>query len=159
VTKIVVKHREAKAGEVGLFPVDQRGFEVTSRIKLGREVTCDVRKARNTRQLRLFWVIVDFVAMHCPMFEGKVTDDIAETLKVATGLVRKLVRADTGEVFYVVRSIAEKNLEQDKFDEFFRCACDVIANRWMASGTTPEDVRKELLLMVDGPGAIGSRVA
>lgn len=158
-TKIILKHREARAGELGLFPVDTRGADTTAKIKPGSEVTADVRRARNTRQLRLFWVIVDFVAMHCPLFEGRTEDDIADAVKVATGHVRKFISADTGEVFYVTKSIAETKLEQEEFEDFFNKACLVIATRWMPDGTAPDDVRRELLAMIDGPGAIGSKVA
>jgi hypothetical protein len=157
--KIILKRREARAGEIGLFPADARADEVCAKIKLGNEATADVRNARNTRQLKLFWVIVDFVSEHCELFEGRVKDDIAEALKIATGLVRRCIDIETGEVTNIVRSIAEDKLEQATFDDFFQKACLVIAQRWMPAGTTPESVRAELLAKIDGPGAIGSRVA
>lgn len=158
-TKIILKRREARAGEIGLFPTDARSDEVLGKIKIGHDAKCDVSNARNTRQLRLFWVIVDFVSEHCDVFEGRVKDDVAEALKIATGLVRRCIDIETGEVTNVVRSIAEDKLNQTDFDEFFQKACIVVAQRWMPAGTTPESIRAELLAMIDGPGAIGSKVA
>jgi hypothetical protein len=159
--KTILKLRPARPGEIGLFPDDARGFEVFNKLKnrVGKDVKTDVSFARNTRQLRLFWVIVDFVEQHCDLFEDVVQDNIAEALKIATGLVRNCIDIKTGEVTTVVRSMAEDKLDQETFDEFFQKACRVIAERWMPAGTTPESVRAELLRKIDGPRAIGSRVA
>lgn len=158
-SKIVVIKRAARGGEIGLFPVDGRGQEVVGRIALGKEVTSEVKQARNTRQLRLFWVIVDFVATHCPMFEGRMKEDIADAIKVATGHTKKLIDVGDGHVHVIPRSIGETNMTQEDFDEFFTAACLVIADRWMPQGTLPASIRAELVALIDGPHMVGSKVA
>lgn len=144
---------------MSLVPVDDQGRELLEKIKEGREVGCDIVRRRNPRHHRLYWAIVQFVQMHCPRFHDIPLHKIHTMLKLATGLVDTFIDAETGETFYTVRSIAWAAMDQSEFDPWFTEACKVIAHRWMPEGTTPEDVRKELLSMVDGPGAIGSRVA
>jgi len=93
------------------------------------------------------------------VFENVPIEKIKDAVKLATGLADTFVDAETGKTYYVLRSMSFASLDQAAFNSFFDEACMVIANRWMPAGTTPEDVRKELLAMVDGPGALGSKVA
>lgn len=158
-TEIILRHREARAGELGLFVVDEQGAEVVHKIKVGRDVKCDVIQSRHPKHHRLYWKIVQFVSLHCPIFENVPLDKIHVALKVATGLVDTVINAETGETFYVLRSISWASMDQTEFDPWFSEAVKVIAKRWMPVGTTVESVRAELLALIDGPGAIGSRVA
>lgn len=158
-TDIILRHREARAGELGLFPVDEQGADVVGKIKTGRDVRADVKQSRHPKHHRLYWQIIKFISMHCPLFENVARDRIHVALKVATGLVDTVINAETGETFYVLRSISWAAMDQTKFEPWFDDACRVIAHRWMPTNTTPESVRAELLALVDGPAAIGSRVA
>lgn len=159
-TEIILKSREARyEGERGLFPVDQEGSDLLHKIRLDKDVGCDVIQRRNPRHHRLFFAILKFVQLHCPLFENVPIEKIKTAVKLATGLVDTFVDQETGEPCYVVRSISWAACDQTEFNPFFDDACRVIAKRWMPEGTTSDDVRKELLSMVDGPGAQGSKVA
>ena len=137
-----------------LTPVDDEGLEVLARLKDGRDVMVDVTAARNVRQHRLAFQIFHFVKMHCELFSDASIDEIKDAVKLATGWVRRFVDADTAQTFYVCRSISFASCDQTEFNQFFDAAINVISNRWMPSGVTPEDVRRELILMVDGEHAV-----
>jgi hypothetical protein len=154
VTKIACR----KNGK-SLTPVDDEGLEVLARLKDGRDVMVDVTAARNVRQHRLAFSIFRFVKMHCELFEDASIDEIKDAVKLATGFVRRYVDADTCQTFYVCRSISWAACDQTEFNRFFDAAIDVIANRWMHAGITPEDVRRELILMCDGDHAVDRRSA
>lgn len=159
-TEAVWRYREARAGERGLFPVDDEAGDVLSKTKLGTDVTADVKRRRNPRHHRLFFAIIKFLSEHSQQFEQVPIEKIKTAVKLAVGHVDTFIDSQTGEVAYVVRSISYAAMDQTEFNAFFDEACKVIANRWMPAGTTPESVRKELLLMVDGPNAhYGTKVA
>lgn len=66
---------------------------------------------------------------------------------------RPYIDPTNGKTFFVVRSISYAAMDQTRFDAFFDRACFVIAERWMPAGTTSEDVRFEILEMINPPSA------
>lgn len=158
-TEAIFRYREARAGELGLFPVDEEGADLVGKIKVGKEVGCDVIQRRNPKHHRLFFAIVKFLQLHSDRFDETPIPKIKDAIKLATGLADTFIDAQTGQTYYVLRSISFAAMDQGAFNEFFDDACGVIAKRWMPAGTTVESVRKELLSMIDGPGALGSKVA
>lgn len=157
-TEIILRKRQARAGEIGMFPVDDEGAELIHKLKDGRDVGADVVQRRNPRHHRLFFAICKFVQMHSPLMGDQSIEEIKDALKLATGHVTRRVDTDTAQTYYVCKSISWAAMDQTAFNQFFDAACNVIARRWMPDGVTPEDVRRELIEMVDGPHAIG-RVA
>lgn len=159
-TEAIFKLREARPGELGFFPVDEEGAELMHSVKpVGRDVSMEVIQRRNPKHHRLAFAIFKFLQYHSDTFHDVPIDRIKDAVKLATGLVDTFVKQDTGEAYYVLKSISFAAMDQTKFNEFFDAAVKVIAERYMPEGTTPEAVRKELFAMVDGPGALGSRVA
>lgn len=156
-SEAVFKYRQARAGEQGLFPVDDEGAEVCRKLRLDRDVTCEVIQRRNPRHHRLLFAALNFVKMHCATFEAASIDQIKDALKLATGLADTFVDANTGKTYYVLKSISFAAMDQTRFNTFFDAATEVIASRWMPAGTTSEAVRRELIDLVDGP-AIGQRL-
>jgi hypothetical protein len=159
-TEAILKYRAARgAGDRGLFPVDDEGFQILGKLKLDKDVGCDVRARRNPRQHRLFFAILKFLQLHSERFEHAPIEKIKDAVKLATGLADTFIDAETGKTYYVLRSISFGSMDQSAFNSFFDDAVSVIANRWMPAGVTAESVRNELLEMVDGQGALGSKVA
>jgi hypothetical protein len=158
-SEVILRFRAARAGELGLFPVDDEGADLWQRLKVNRDVGAEVKQRRNPRHHRLFFGMLKFVKEHCETFERASLDQIKDALKLATGLVDTFVDQRTGETYYVLKSISFAAMDQATFSQWFEAATDVIAERWMPAGTTPDDVRKELFRLVDGPQAIGERVA
>lgn len=145
-----------KSGRM-LSPVDDEGLKALAKLPDGRDVMVEWKRSRNPRHHRLYWACVKFISEHCAGFEATPLDQIHVLLKVATGLVDTVIDPSNGVAFFTPRSIAFEALDQDEFEVFFNDATAVIATRWMPAGTTPESVRRELVLLVDGPGAVGER--
>jgi hypothetical protein len=142
-----------------LIPVDDEGLEVLAKLKDGRDVLVDVTAPRSVRHHRLFFAICKFVQMHCELFSDASIEEIKDALKLATGLVQRYVSTETAQTYYVCKSISFSAMDQTAFNVFFDAACNVIAGRWMPAGSTADDVRRELIELVDGPQAVGERVA
>lgn len=158
-TEIILRKIRLQDGRNALVPVDDEGLDLVNKIKDGRDVGADVVQRRNPRHHRLFFAILKFVKMHSPLFSDASIDEIKDAVKIATGLVRRYVDADTAKTYYVPLSISWGAMDQTKFNPWFNHACDVIAKRWLPEGTTSDEVRRELLEMVDGPYANTSRAA
>lgn len=153
-TEVILKRRAGRAGEVGLFPVDSEGQELINKLRNDRDIGADIVQRRNPRHHRLFFALCQFVKEHSVTFEDAAIDEIKDAVKLACGLVTRYVDSDTAKTYFVLKSISFAAMDQTEFNVFFQTACDVIAKRWLPEGTLAEDVRRELILMVDGPYAI-----
>ena len=149
-----------------LIPVDDQGRELLAKLKDNRDVGCSIVAHRNPRHHRLFFAIVKFVQMHAVDAEGNSlfehTD--TETLRTAHQARHRAPCAHMSiwkpaQFVAVPKSISWGAMDQTKFNEFFEHACNVICQRWLPPGTVSEDVRRELIEMVDGEHALPERVA
>lgn len=138
-----------------LVPVDDEGFDALAKVKDGRDVKVEFTMSRNLRHHRLAFAIFRFVKMHCEPMANTSIDQIKTAVKLAAGYVDTFVDCQTGESCYVPKSIAWESCDQLEFNQFFDAAVNVIVNRWMAPGSTSEEVRREIILMCDGPHAVG----
>jgi hypothetical protein len=160
----VIMRKSVLAGRAALVPVDDEGRALLERLKTNRDVGVTVIQHRNPRHHRLFFAIVKFVRLHAvdaegnSIFEHADKEMITTAIKLATGYVRSFVNLDTGNHIAIPKSISWASMGQTEFSEFFELAVNVICKRWMPPGTLPEDVRRELIEMVDGPHAVGERV-
>ena len=93
------------------------------------------------------------------LFEDLNKQGISSAIKLATGCGSDFVDLDSGKRIFVPRSLSFESMPQTEFNEFFQRATDTICKRWLPEGTLPEDVRRELILMVDGEHALPERVA
>src|SRR6266700_586260 len=144
---IFQKRPPRSSGEVGLFATDEQGAELLAHVK--GQCKCEITTPRNPRHHRLLFAIMKFLRTHCEDFAHNDEEIILIKLKLATGLVRVFVNKETGEVGWVPKSIAFASMDQKRFAAWFDEATAVIARRWMP-GNTPEEIRAELLAMVDG---------
>lgn len=142
-----------------LVPVDDEGHEALAKVRDGRDVKVEFTMSRNLRHHRLAFAIFRFVQMHSETMANASIEQIKTAVKLATGHVDTFVDCQTGKSVMVPRSLAFEAMDQTEFGKFFEDACRVISSRWMPAGTTPEDVRRELILLVDGRHALGERVA
>jgi len=131
-----------------LVPVDDEGISFVNATKHGREIMCEVNRARNPRQHRLFFAILKFIVEHT---EIESIEAAKSAIKVATGQADPVIDANTGETKLVLRSISYESMPQDEFRVFFNDAINVITTRWMPEGAAADAVRNEIVAMVDGP--------
>jgi hypothetical protein len=158
-TEIILRKMRLPNGRNALVPVDDEGFELIGKLRDGRDVGADIIQRRNPRQHRLFFAILQFVKMHCLIWADEPIEEIRYHVKMRCGLVDRHIDMETAQVTYREQSMSFAALDQTRFNAFFQNACDLIAQRWMPAGTTPEDVRRELILMVDGEHAVERRRA
>ena len=82
----------------------------------------------------------------------------SDTIKIACGHTEIRIEPDTATVHMVPKSIAFHKLTQHAFSEIFERALEVIVARWMR-GNNAEELRREAFARIDGPKAIGTRIA
>ena len=138
-----------------LVPVDDEASDALAKVRDGRDVTVEFKMSRNPRHHRLFFALIQFVRIHSDTMATATVKQIKTALKLATGHVETFVDCQTGQSVMVPKSIAFESMDQTEFNKFFDDAVSVIATRWMPPGSTAEEVRMELLELVDGPHAVG----
>lgn len=148
-----------------LTAVDDEGREALAKVRDDRDVMVEFRQARNPRHHRLYFAMIKFIKEHAvtpsgeSLFENADVEMIHIALKLATGLVRTFVDCDTGKTVSVPMSIAFESMDGARWEQFFDAAVLTITRRWLPPGTLADDVRRHLIELVDGPGAVGERVA
>lgn len=142
----------------GLLPMDEAATEALAKIAKGREVLVEVKQPRSVRNHRLFFGLLNLLVENSGVFIN--VEDALKRVKIACGEVDELIDADTGQVFYTLRSIAFASMDQTRFSALFDLAVKVITERWLV-GTSQDDLRQRVYELVDGPVAssLGRRVA
>jgi hypothetical protein len=148
----MIKHR------MMLAPVDDEGMEILQSIADGREVMVDVKQARNPRQHRLFFKMLGLLVDNSDLFNT--IQQALTAVKMGTGEADPVVDAETGEVFWVLRSINFESCDQARFNRIFDASLKLICTKWLV-GTEENTLREELFRLVDGPerASLGRRVA
>jgi len=111
----------------GLLPMDDAGTEALAKIAKGREVLVEVKTPRNPRFHRLFFGLLNLLVENSGAFIN--VEDALKRVKIACGEVDELIDADTGQVFYTLRSIAFASMDQTRFSALFDLAVKVIVER------------------------------
>jgi hypothetical protein len=148
----VILRKTNIAGRPCLVPVDDDGADLLHKLKDGRDVGCEVIQRRNTRHHRLLFALLKLCVERLDAFP---TVDLALiAVKIGTGHFDAFIDKESGKSFYVPRSISFASMDQTAFNHFFDDACHLISHRWAPPGTTPEDIRQEIIEMCDGPHAL-----
>lgn len=141
----------------GMFPLDKEGETMILALPECKPVMGTFKGARNVRHHRMFFALMKVLAENTDLFGGDVE------------LARKTILTDcrecdlwvhplTGEVRVEVRSMSFEKMDQAHFSRLFDRALYVICNNYLA-GADAEEVRAQVYEIVDGPAAIGRRVA
>ena len=128
--------------ETGLTPTDDEAWEALRAHKVGAEVLCEPKGARNPKQLRLFWALCAVVAENDEHYDTKE--------KAKEGILRALHHIHTfldrdGNLHVSTKSIAFESMKQAEFNVLFNDAINLIC-QWL--GTQPKDVRDHVYQMV-----------
>lgn len=121
-------------------PADERSLEFLRAQKDGTSFIADTKRARNAKQLALWWCLCKLLADQMDMTDEKVSDD----LKVALGHADTYVNRD-GTIYIKPKSIAFESLPQEEFNSLFKAAVNTIA-RWLE--TAPDNVMAQFNSMV-----------
>jgi hypothetical protein len=135
-------------------PLSEAAMETLASIKDGASCVGEFRGARHPKQLALYWALMGVLVDHgvFPMKEAA-----SDAVKIGCGHAATVIMPDTGEVYFVPKSIAFESMAQTDFSAFLNAAIDLICERWLA-GADRQQLRERVFEIVDGPTAIGSRV-
>lgn len=115
-------------------PADDRSLEFLRAQKDGTSFIADTKRARNAKQLRLWWALCNIVAEHFGVTPESISDDV----KKALGHTVTIKHWD-GDVEIRPASIAFEGLAQEPWNNLLRLAVDKMAE-WM--GSAPADLRR-----------------
>ena len=139
----------------GLYPGNEEAQRMLASLIIGKLYFGKFKAARSAKQLNLWWSLCGLLADHGIFPSDEAASDI---IKIACGHVVIYIEPDTGIVHMVPKSIAFQSLPQHAFNKIFNHALDVIVTRWM-QGSGSEELRREAFARIDGPKAIGTRIA
>jgi hypothetical protein len=115
-------------------PVGAESVEVLRSYKDGDEFISETRGARNIKQLKLFWALVDLVVDATDKTKTDVKKSLATDLKYIDIWVDM-----QGNTHVEPQSISPEKMTQAVFNDFFKSATQVIAG-WLE--TSPNAIRE-----------------
>ena len=137
-----------------LIPVDDDALASIDALKDGHDVVIDVHSSRNPGHHRKFFSLLKKI-VDAGLFDS--VDDALLAIKIACGEVETWISPNTGQVYYIPRSISFERMDQARFKRLWDRAVYVICTRWLA-GADQRLLLREINEIIDGPDAIGERV-
>ncbi len=128
----------------GLAPANDEAHESLKGVPLGSLVTCEVKRPRNIRHLRLFWLLCSTIADSV----GAQRETISDVLKIKTGHVR--VIKTKGGILELPASISFAKMKEPEFKQFFDRCCAYICGEWLPH-MKADELRKQIEQMVGLP--------
>ena len=108
----------------GWVPADDEAWRVTRRWEIGEVATPDLKKAREAKSLKRYWVLVQIVFDNSGQFKTK--PQVHDYFKRKAGHVIQIVEKSTGAIFEVADSIDYDTLDETEFMEVWRRIVDVV---------------------------------
>lgn len=140
-TRIILFKRGA-----GLFATDDESHEALSKIGEGKQVTCEIKRARNPQHHRLFFALVKMVWDNSDHERYPSMDAMRAAILVSAGH-REEIHLPGGQVCFIPRSISFGKCDQGQFDKIYQHVCDVVARHFLP-GVTSDELRAEVLSMI-----------
>ena len=110
----------------GLKAADLHAAEALAKIKPGQEVRCEIKRVRNSKQLRLYWALIDACWQHQDRYATK--QDLSDVIKVAVGHSDEVV-TKSGRTVARPKSIAFGNMPQEAWEDFFSRVIQFVCER------------------------------
>lgn len=121
-----------------LVPVGDESWDVLNKLVQHNSVVVIVKQKRNADLLRKYWAICGAVANFDEGFDDR--GDVDHYCRTMIPFMRKEYVAENGKVTVRPRSIAEDEMSEADFEQFFERAMEVLASR---IGRDPETLGKE----------------
>lgn len=138
-TVIMAKHFQS------LRPIDEAGEEVLRHLKTGDLVKVDVKRPRNVKFFRMFWVMMTLVHRNLSdelADEYPTVETLVAAFKISTGH-RDVVALPTGQKVYIPKSISWAKMTEDEFSQFYDRCADIIAKHYLP-GVTSDNLKAEV---------------
>ena len=108
----------------GLSPADDSAREALRTVKLGDEVTVDLHKPRQHKNLRRWWGLCNLVYENCEQFKSP--EQVHDFLKIRAGHCASIVSKRTGEIYLVADSIAFGRMDEARFQDVWKRAVKAV---------------------------------
>lgn len=128
-----------------LEPADAFAEEAFAKWKVGVQILVNWRKPRSIQQHRLLFAILKIVTENSDLFADKET--LLENLKQVTGLVVTKFNPIRGCFYEVVESISFESMTQQRFNDWFVKAIEVLARDVLS--ISPAQLQDEVFAMLE----------
>ncbi len=125
----------------GLRPWDDRAQDFLRKIKPGKVVEVEIKRARNPGHHRKYWALINLVWTNQDRYPTK--EALHYALKIAVGHVEWVPYPD-GQSFPMPKKTNFGAMDQDQFEEFYSQCIDKIMAHFLP-GVTEAELRSELL--------------
>lgn len=138
-----------------MVPANEDAENMLRSIKDRAECLGSFKAARSIKQLRMYWTLMKILVEHGVFPLEEAASDAA---KIAIGHVEIRIMPDTGECHMIPKSINFESLPQAEFNTIFNAVIHAVCDRWLV-GTDAEELRQEVLDLLDDPAKPGKRAA
>lgn len=108
-------------------------LDIIRKYKAGVTIKAKVTRRRNPDHHRKFFALLGVVVKHTDYED---VDEVLHILKLRLGHFDPIIDLDSGKTFLKPRSISFDNMDQNKFDDFYRRSVDVILQNFLHEWTT-----------------------
>lgn len=123
-----------------LRPVDDRGRDLLSQLKVGFQYQVEVKRPRNIKELRLYWALIHLIFPNQSTWLTE--EDLSDAIKCAVGHCETTTLKD-GKIMVRPKSIAFSKADQDQWKAFLDRVIQLVITK-IIPGTTEEHLRAEL---------------
>lgn len=128
----------------GLAATDESSAAALRKIPVGELVTAEIKRPRNGREHRLYWVLCTAVATNHEQLRD--AESVHQVLKMLTGLTDKVAIKSTGEIIEIPRSISFGKMSADEWDAYFERAKQAVCDH-LLPGVGLRELQDEILRM------------
>lgn len=101
---------------MSLCPTDQEGIDALKKLKIGEEVWCEIKKARNPKHHRQYFALLHLVFENQERYRH--FEHFRKAVQVAAGHVDELITLE-GEVLLIPKSVDYASLDEIEFSKVF----------------------------------------
>lgn len=124
----------------GLAPCDERDRDLLSKLKVGKQVTVEVKQSRNIKELRLYYALIHLIFPQQSTWETE--DDLDDAIRCAVGHCTKTT-LKSGEIMVRPRRLAFGKLDQTSWRDYLDRVMRLTTTK-IIPGLDEGDLRREL---------------
>lgn len=133
--------------DAGLVPMYGSDLDEKKRLKVGSDVVCSIRKARNYKFHKKFFALLNVCLDNMPDERAQAwniwtVEDLKFALKLDLGYAAVVCLC--GKTVIKEQSLAFDKMDETEFDKFYRKALDVICRKYLR-GVDKQALDEELI--------------
>ena len=143
-TELILKKRQGRAGEIGLFlDVPEAFDEEWSCLPMGAEIKAECTVPAHARYLKFWWAMCGLICDNCEAFVDK--RDCSNRLLIEAGHYKRVQQPLTGVIEFKPKSVA--GLSADAWVALLRAATNIVIENYlpdMSEGVLTGELAKML---------------